>query len=175
MNPEAKDKLEENFDPSLLNSLGIDVENIATDSRMVKPGDTFLAYVGEKVDARKFIPQAIEAGANAPDAHQGKKAIFSEVIGYTMVHDGRYKLTIDTATEEPVEMFDLETDPKELTNFVGDPDYGEIRKKLFDDYLITHRQRLDKSTLDDLKGVRSPQASGRLLGIFEKMRKETYH
>ena len=65
MSPEAKDKLEESFDPSLLNSLGIDVENIATDSRMVKPGDTFLAYVGEKVDARKFIPQAIEAGANA--------------------------------------------------------------------------------------------------------------
>ena len=65
MNPEAKDKLEESFDPSLLNSLGIDVENIATDSRMVKPGDTFLAYVGEKIDARKFIPQAIEAGANA--------------------------------------------------------------------------------------------------------------
>ena len=65
MNPEAKDKLEENFDPSLLNSLGIDIENIATDSRMVKPGDTFLAYVGEKIDARKFIPQAIEAGANA--------------------------------------------------------------------------------------------------------------
>ena len=65
MNPGTKDKLEENFDPSLLNSLGIDVENIATDSRMVKPGDTFLAYVGEKVDARKFIPQAIEAGANA--------------------------------------------------------------------------------------------------------------
>ena len=65
MNPKAKDKLEESFDPSLLNSLGIDVENIATDSRMVKPGDTFLAYVGEKIDARKFIPQAIEAGANA--------------------------------------------------------------------------------------------------------------
>ena len=65
MNPGTKDKLEENFDPNLLNSLGIDVENIATDSRMVKPGDTFLAYVGEKVDARKFIQQAIEAGANA--------------------------------------------------------------------------------------------------------------
>jgi len=65
MNPGTKDKLEENFDPNLLNSLGIDIENIATDSRMVKPGDTFLAYVGEKVDARKFIPQAIEAGANA--------------------------------------------------------------------------------------------------------------
>jgi UDP-N-acetylmuramoyl-L-alanyl-D-glutamate--2,6-diaminopimelate ligase len=65
MNPGTKEKLEENFDLNLLNSLGIDVESIATDSRMVKPGDTFLAYVGEKVDARKFIPQAIEAGANA--------------------------------------------------------------------------------------------------------------
>ena len=65
MNSGVKDKSEINFDPYLLNSLGIDVENLVTDSRMVKPGDTFLAYVGERVDARKFIPQAIEAGANA--------------------------------------------------------------------------------------------------------------
>ena len=65
MNSGVKDKSEVNFDPHLLNNLGIDVENLVTDSRMVKPGDTFLAYVGERVDARKFIPQAIEAGANA--------------------------------------------------------------------------------------------------------------
>lgn len=65
MNSGAKDKSEINFDPHLLNNLGIDIENLVTDSRMVKQGDTFLAYVGERVDARKFIPQAIEAGANA--------------------------------------------------------------------------------------------------------------
>ena len=65
MNSGIKDKAEINFDPHLLNGLSINVENLVTDSRMVKPGDTFLAYVGEKVDARKFIPQAIEAGANA--------------------------------------------------------------------------------------------------------------
>ncbi len=65
MNSGVKDKSEVNFDPHLLNNLGIDIENLVTDSRMVKPGDTFLAYVGERVDARKFIPQAIEAGANA--------------------------------------------------------------------------------------------------------------
>ena len=65
MNPGVKDKSEVSFDPNLLNGLGIDVENLVTDSRLVKPGDTFLAYVGEVVDARNFIPQAIEAGANA--------------------------------------------------------------------------------------------------------------
>ena len=51
MNSGVKDKSEVNFDPHLLNNLGIDVENLVTDSRMVKPGDTFLAYVGERVDA----------------------------------------------------------------------------------------------------------------------------
>tara|TARA_Y100001936_G_scaffold209202_2_gene215197 strand:+ start:10420 stop:11973 length:1554 start_codon:yes stop_codon:yes gene_type:complete len=65
MNFRSKEILEENFDPDLLNSMGINIENLVTDSRMVKPGDTFLAYVGEKVDTRKYIPQAIKAGANA--------------------------------------------------------------------------------------------------------------
>ena len=65
MNLGAKDTLEESFDPDLLNSMGVSIESLVTDSRMVKPGDTFLAYVGEKVDARKYIPQAIKAGANA--------------------------------------------------------------------------------------------------------------
>lgn len=61
----VKESSESLFDFHLLNSLGISIESLVSDSRMVKPGDTFLAYAGEKFDARKFIPQAIEAGANA--------------------------------------------------------------------------------------------------------------
>ena len=61
----VKKNSESFFDFHLLNSLGISIDSLVIDSRMVKPGDTFLAYVGEKFDARKFIPQAIEAGANA--------------------------------------------------------------------------------------------------------------
>jgi UDP-N-acetylmuramoyl-L-alanyl-D-glutamate--2,6-diaminopimelate ligase len=53
------------FDFHALNGLGVRISNLVTDSRMVKPGDTFLAYAGEKYDARKFIPLAIAAGANA--------------------------------------------------------------------------------------------------------------
>jgi UDP-N-acetylmuramoyl-L-alanyl-D-glutamate--2,6-diaminopimelate ligase len=41
------------------------MEHLAVDSRTVKPGDTFLAYPGEKTDGRKFIPHAIERGARA--------------------------------------------------------------------------------------------------------------
>lgn len=65
MSSEFKERSGVHFDSRLLNGLGVSIDNLVTDSRMVKPGDTFLAYVGEKFDARKFIPQAIEAGANA--------------------------------------------------------------------------------------------------------------
>lgn len=53
------------FDPRRIDELGIVIRNLVADSRLVKPGDTFLAYAGETTDGRKFIPQAIMAGANA--------------------------------------------------------------------------------------------------------------
>ncbi len=50
---------------SVLLALGVDVTNLVTDSRAIRPGDTFVAYPGERVDGRQFIAQAIAAGANA--------------------------------------------------------------------------------------------------------------
>jgi UDP-N-acetylmuramoyl-L-alanyl-D-glutamate--2,6-diaminopimelate ligase len=38
---------------------------MTTDSRAVQPGDTFVAYPGEKTDGRRFIAQAIKQGAKA--------------------------------------------------------------------------------------------------------------
>ncbi|MBN9132501.1 MAG: UDP-N-acetylmuramoyl-L-alanyl-D-glutamate--2,6-diaminopimelate ligase [Nitrosospira multiformis] len=54
---------EAGFDFHALDRLGARREHLAVDSRTVKPGDTFLAYPGEKTDGRKFILQAIERGA----------------------------------------------------------------------------------------------------------------
>ncbi len=59
------DKSNRIFDASLLDGLGVPVKNLVSDSRRIKPGDTFLAYAGYQYDAREFIPQAIAAGANA--------------------------------------------------------------------------------------------------------------
>lgn len=44
-----------------LDALGI--RRLVTDSRKIEPGDTFVAYVGEKMDGRHFIEDAIRAGA----------------------------------------------------------------------------------------------------------------
>lgn len=44
-----------------LENLGI--RRLVTDSRKVAPGDTFVAYVGETVDGRRFIMDAVKRGA----------------------------------------------------------------------------------------------------------------
>ncbi len=48
-----------------LKELNVAVTRLATDSRAVRPGDTFVACPGEKTDGRQFIAQAIAQGANA--------------------------------------------------------------------------------------------------------------
>jgi UDP-N-acetylmuramoyl-L-alanyl-D-glutamate--2,6-diaminopimelate ligase len=53
------------FDVHILDRLGVGISRLVTDSRLVKPGDTFLAYSGESVDGRKYIRDAVAAGANA--------------------------------------------------------------------------------------------------------------
>jgi UDP-N-acetylmuramoyl-L-alanyl-D-glutamate--2,6-diaminopimelate ligase len=62
------------FHPELLNTLGVKISRLVTDSRMLSAGDTFVAYPGGQLDGRQFIAQAIAQGANAViwDAHNFK-------------------------------------------------------------------------------------------------------
>ncbi len=43
----------------------VSVGGLACDSRLVKPGDLFVAYKGVDADGHRYLPQAIEAGAAA--------------------------------------------------------------------------------------------------------------
>lgn len=40
------------------------VTNVSTDSREVKTGTLFVPIIGERVDAHRFIPDVLEAGAS---------------------------------------------------------------------------------------------------------------
>lgn len=54
--------------PFLLEALGnlsIPVKRVVHDSRLVCPGDLFVAIAGSGVNARKYLPQAVDAGAVA--------------------------------------------------------------------------------------------------------------
>ena len=55
-----------------------EVSSITTDSRKAEPGTLFVPIVGERVDAHKFIPQVMEAGAlcHLIRKSAGKCAIF---------------------------------------------------------------------------------------------------
>jgi UDP-N-acetylmuramoyl-L-alanyl-D-glutamate--2,6-diaminopimelate ligase len=49
----------------LLGQLGVKVETLVSDSRKIKSGDVFCAYPGEQQDGRRYIAQAVAAGAGA--------------------------------------------------------------------------------------------------------------
>ena len=51
------------MNPAALEQL--DITRLATDSRRVARGDTFVAYPGETQDGRRYIAQAIARGASS--------------------------------------------------------------------------------------------------------------
>ncbi|MBL7174465.1 MAG: sulfatase-like hydrolase/transferase [Desulfobacteraceae bacterium] len=118
----------------------------------------------EGSDGRSLISQ-IQGGPEGPEAQKGKDVVFSEVYGFSMVSDERYKLTVQSETLRPVEMFDLENDPDELKNLVNDPSLESVRKELLDKhlrYLVNHMDEkkykiFKDGVLEQIKAGRGPR------------------
>jgi len=54
----------------------------------------------------------------------GKEFVRSRIRTYSAVRNERYRFTQEVKTGTPCELFDLETDPGELTNLVDEPRYA---------------------------------------------------
>lgn len=64
--------------------------NIKTDSRKIKPGDTFVAIKGLTVDGHDFIPKAIELGATKIVCEHGNYSVPTLVVPNTKVWLQKY-------------------------------------------------------------------------------------
>ena len=73
----------------------VTVTGIAIDSRVVKPGDVFVAMQGGSADGHAYIPKAIENGACAV---VGQKVMGVLPVPYVRVEDPRQSLTYLAAT-----------------------------------------------------------------------------
>lgn len=91
----------------------------------------------------------IKRGPSGPEAQKGKDVIFSEVLGHSMVFDGRYKLAAKARNSELVELIDLKEDPQELSNKIDDPSLLEIRNNLFEKYLKPFLEKTDPKKLSE--------------------------
>jgi len=85
----------------------------------------------KRTDGRSMLP-IVQAGRDAKDAHRGKETLFSEVMGFSMIRDERYKMSVNAADLTPVDLYDMTGDPKELDNLVNDPALGKVRHDLLE-------------------------------------------
>ena len=108
---------------------------------------TILAIAGAEPlpdrHGRSLVSQ-IMADPNSAEAQKGKEVIFSEVVGYTMVRNERYKFAIDAKTRKHVELLDLANDPNELQNVVNEPSLAKIRSELFEQHLVPLLKNMDE-------------------------------
>ena len=100
-------------------------------------------------DGRSLVPQVL-SGPDDTEAQKGKEAIFSEVYGFSMVFNGRYKMAINPITRAPVELYDLKEDPNELKNIVNVAAYESVRKELLNKHLEKLLRRLDHEKFENI-------------------------
>ena len=117
-------------------------------------------------DGRSLLPQ-VEAGSEAPGAQQGKKVVFSEVNGFSMVLSERYKMAIDSRTRQPAELYDMVNDPNELRNLVNDPSLEKVRRELFDEHLSQLLSHFDEAKFKVFEEMGTTRVLDRMMQRME--------
>ena len=106
--------------------------------------DIAAAATLEDTDGRSLLP--ILTGDDT-GVHQ--TAVLSELglppSAFTMVRTDRHKLSVDTLTREPIDLYDMSEDPDELHNLIYDPAYQSVSKELIETVLNPMLGNLDTS------------------------------
>ncbi|MFW9872800.1 MAG: sulfatase [Candidatus Thorarchaeota archaeon] len=100
-------------------------------------------------DGNSLVSKVLKGPKNST-AQKGKEVIFSEVYGFSMVCDERYKMAVTPDTKKTVELYDLKKDPNELTNLVGDPNFKSVIQELLDKHLSKLLTHLDIKKLKNM-------------------------
>ncbi|MCY3620231.1 MAG: sulfatase-like hydrolase/transferase [Gammaproteobacteria bacterium] len=93
----------------------------------------------EASPGRSLVP-LVKAGSGDANAQHHHAAVLSEFAGrdpYSMVLTDRYKMTVNTRTREPLDLYDMAEDPNELHNRVEDPALAGVRQSIGEEHLPT--------------------------------------
>ncbi len=102
----------------------------------------------------------------------GKEVVFSEVVGYSMVRDPKYKLVTEAGNLNPVEMYDLLNDPRKLINIVHADRVKELREFHADAYFKPLDKFLDGESFTSQRDVQEVMPQKKLLKILETLKME---
>ena len=95
------------------------------------------------LEYRTSLVDKVSSGADAADAQEGKEVVFSEVRLFSMVRNDQYKLSVDSLTRQPLELYDMKSDPREIHNLVEDSAYASVCTELMENHLNGLLDKLD--------------------------------
>jgi len=156
---------------SIFNKTSINIECLINEDDCTLPTDhidiaaTMLEIAGakplEKSDGRSLLP-VVRAGPGGKNAQKHKEAVFSEVQLFSMVLTDRYKMAVNSVTREPLELYDVVNDPRELDNLVAKPSLKKVRDELNERYLGKLLGNMDQERLKRFQAMQGSRPNRRL-------------
>lgn len=93
------------------------------------------------------VGHSLLSSIHSDSKHDVAPCVYSELFGETTVVTDRYKLTVNTESNEPTQLLDRVEDPLEIENFVDDASYANTQEELIAQFLRPIAPRINQSVL----------------------------
>lgn len=102
----------------------------------------------EQIHGKSLLPVVHQPATTGAQSPPGKEAVFSEVLGYSMLRTSRYKLIIETRSGKMEALYDMAEDPHELNNLIFDPSSQGVYNTLMERHFTQLLDRFDEEKLE---------------------------